>query len=920
MMDQEQVDEAAPPAPERPWAEPVETIAEALNTDLEDGLAGDEAVRRVTQYGPNRLRAQRTVSGWRVLFRQFTSVVILLLVAAMALAISFGQWPEAIAVAVVIIIVNAGMGFMAEWRAIRSMQALRRMGRQIVTVRRDGREQQITADQLVPGDVVVLEAEALVPADLRIAQADQVRVNEAALTGESVAVIKTNETVAEEAPLAERTCMLFRGTTVVEGSARGIAVATGMAAQIGRVSKLAQEAESAATPLQRKLDRLGRRLACLVIAVAFILVGVGYLTREGQTMLVVETAIALGVAAIPEGLPIVATIALARGMHLMARRNALINHLPAVETLGATGVIFTDKTGTLTLNRMTLRKLVTPARSFELDLDSNTADTSNAQFEHHLLTRSIEIGVLCNNAALHDRTENENREEGKDGHNQHEDGPRGDPMEVALLQAGREHDLGRPKLLRQKPEQREESFDPDEMKMATYHRAGDRLFVAVKGAPERVLEVCDRLAATEGDDAEADAPMSDEDREHWRQTADDLAADGLRVLAFADKYVDAVDAPPYEHLRLVAMVGLLDPPREDVRQVVNTTQAAGIRVVMMTGDQPGTALAIARSVGIVGDQDDPEPAVMRGDELEPPDRLSEDGLAQIRRTNIFARVSPEQKLDLVGAYQQTGDVVAMTGDGVNDAPALKKADIGVAMGKRGTDAAKQVADMVLTDDALQSITRAIERGRITFTNIRKSAMFMLCTNVAEVVAVAVAFAAAWTIPIRPLQILYLNMLTDVLPALALSVSRGEPDIMAQPPRDPHEAVLTRQHWQHIIGWGLLIAACVLTAMMLAHHWLGLNTPAAVTTSFLTLGFAKLWFPLNLRRRDSRLAHNEITANPWLWLAIGLCAVLLVLAVYLPGLSDVMDTYNPGLDGWALAIAMSAIPVLIGQIWFRLRPD
>jgi Ca2+-transporting ATPase len=703
--------------------------------------------------------------------------------------------------------------------------------------------------------------------------------------------------------------MLFKGTTVVEGRASGIAVATGMQTQLGRVSKMASEAQSTATPLQKKLDQLGRRLAVIVIVVAAGLAGLGYFVRQEDVLLIVETSIALGVAAIPEGLPIVATIALAWGMYAMAKRHALINHLPAVETLGATRIIFTDKTGTLTLNRMTIRRMVTTARDDELHIDS--MKRGDELPDYPLLRHAIEIGVLCNNASLAS-------DGGSDG-KETDEKPRGDPMELALLEAGRAYGIDRHSLLDRKHELREVSFDPDEMKMATYHQSGEEILVAVKGAPEKLLEVCTRKAEPSEEAADRETELTAAERDFWGGVADDMAAAGLRVLGIADKTVRNADESPYENLRLIGLVGLVDPPREDVRQVINMTQAAGIRIVMVTGDQPRTAEAIAEAVGIVGDVDDPRAVVMHGSELSDPDELSEDERKQVHRTNIFARVSPEQKLDLIRTYQQSGEIVAMTGDGVNDAPALKKADIGVAMGRRGTDAARQVADMILTDDALASIVHAIERGRVTFVNIRKAAMFMLCTNVAEVIAVAVAFAAAWPVPIRPLQILYLNVLTDVLPAMALAVSPGAPDIMQHPPRDPKESVISTRHWLHVIGWGTIIAVCVLAALLTSLWWMQLPAVEAVTTSFLTLGLSKLWFTFILRRSGSNILSNEITANPWVWAAVALCLGLLIAAVYLPGLSGVLETTGPGARGWMLAIVLSLVPMVLGQVWLIGRP-
>ncbi len=872
-----------------PWhARAVDDTLDAFGVRPDRGLTFEEAERRLREHGPNELRRSETRPWWRILLDQLRTIVVYLLGAAAVLAFATQRWPEGIAV-LAVIAVNTAIGFVSELKAVRSMAALREMGEHTTRVRRDGQAREVRAPDLVPGDVVLLEAGDLVPADLRVVEARRLRVNEAPLTGESVPAGKTAEAVEVGTELAERRDMLYKGTSVADGEAVGVAVATGVETELGRISELAERAEGTVTPLRWRLDRLGRRLAWLTVGIAVAVAAVGLLVRGEETTLVVETALALGIAAIPEGLPIVATIALARGMYLMAKRHALVNRLTAVETLGATRVIFTDKTGTLTQNRMRLRKVVTPAG--EQSLGEEGQELSD------LARRVVEVGVLCNAASLEEE--------------QGEDNPRGDPTEVALLAGGRTVGIERDERLDRWPEVRVEEFDPAVKKMATFHEHDGGFYVAVKGAPGPVLEVSTHVASERADGS--GPPLDDAHRREWLDRADELAGEGLRILAMADKHVSARDAEPYEGLRFLGLVGLLDPPREGVKAAIDACQAAGVRVEMVTGDQPETARAIAQAVGIVGDPDDPEAVVMRGSELRGPEELDEEHRERIHRANIFARVSPEQKLDLVRVYQDRGEIVAMTGDGVNDAPALKKADIGVAMGKRGTEAAKQVADMVLQDDAFETIVAAVEQGRVIFGNIRRSVIFMLCTNVAEVLAVTVATVAGWTLPLRPLQILYLNVLTDVFPALALGVGPGSGLEMKQPPRDPHEEVLARRHWIEITGWAVLISACVLGGLLAAERWLGLGELEAVTVSFLTLAFGKLWFTFNLRAPGSRLFHNEITRNPWVWGALGLCAALLVAAVYLPGLSDVLETRAPGSAGWALLFGTSLIPLVFGQL-------
>lgn len=606
----------------------------------------------------------------------------------------------------------------------------------------------------------------------------------------------------------------------------------------------------------------------------------------------IETGIALGVAAVPEGLPVVATIALARGMWVMAQRNALIRRLNAVETLGATRIIFTDKTGTLTENQMVLRTVDTAGGSIEIADYGKSSESDDPLFR-----RVLEIGVLCNNATL-DGSGNEDSQ--------------GDPMEVALLEAGIHYGIRRDEILEEKPEQREVAFNPDVMMMATYHQNGDGCDVMVKGAPGAVLESCTTIAESDGEARE----FTDEDRAQWQERCDELASEGLRILAFADKHADSTEAEPYEALRFVGVVGLLDPPREDIRDAIDECERAGIRVVMVTGDQPRTAEAIALKAGL-GEPDE-ELVVMHGSDLKDPDELDDEARKKIYATNVFARVSPEQKLDLIQLYQDGGETVAMTGDGVNDAPALKKADIGIAMGKRGTDAARQVADMVLRDDAFSSIVAAVQQGRVIFDNIRKAVIFMLCTNAAEVLAVALTAVSGMPLPLLPLQILFLNVLTDVFPALALGVNKGSPSVMQRPPREPDEAVLTAEQWKAIAGWSILIAACVLGALAVGLLVFTAPEQTAVTMSFLTLGFSKLWFVFNLRDPGSGFLSNDIVRNPWIWAALTLCACLLIAAIYLPGLSDVLRTTSLTAAQWSVVLGISLVPLVVGQLLKSLK--
>ncbi len=875
----------------------VEEVLETFGVDPKRGLSRGEVEKRLDEYGLNQLQEEETRSALQVLLDQFKSTVIIVLVVAGAVAFSFGRFSEGIAI-VAVLFVNAAIGFGTEIKALDSMKALRALSSDAIRVRRDGEDQEIDSNYLAPGDIIFVEAGDMAPADVRIIESNRIRVNESALTGESVPVRKQSDPTAADAVQADRNSMLYKGTTITEGSGEGVVTATGENTELGRISTMAREAQKETTPLQQRLDQLGRRLAWITLGIASMIGVIGLLAGR-EPLKTIETAIALGVAAIPEGLPIVSTIALARGMYLMSRRNVLINKLPAVETLGAVQTIFTDKTGTLTENKMTLRKLATPGGDFEID-EIDKAASNSKKTPNPLFKRILEVGVLCNNASLRDAdNDNEFEEE------------QGDPTETALLRAGMTVGFQRNHLLESKPELREAPFDADLMMMATFHQLDRGIDVAVKGAPSRILDACTRVASENG---EGENPFTDEMREEWQERVESMAGEGFRVLGVADKVVDDLDASPYEGLRFLGILGLFDPPRKDVRDSIEECKTAGIRLVMITGDKSATAAAIGKQTGICGAGE--FPAVMQGNELKDPDAMSDEDRRQALETDIFARVSPEQKLLLIKLTQKEGVTTAMTGDGVNDAPALKKADIGIAMGRRGTDAAREVADMVLRDDAFSSITAAVKQGRIIFDNIRKSVMFMLCTNVAEVIAVAVAAViggfSEMPIPILPLQILYLNVITDVFPALALGMSKGTEEVMQRNPRPGEEAVLTRHHWRAIGGWAILVSASVLVSLAIAFYRFGFNEQRAVTVSFLTLAFAKLWFVFNLRNPGTRMFDNDIVRNPYIIGSIILCTALLLAAVYLPGLSGVLKTESPGVNGWLLLLGMSLFPFIWGQ--------
>ena len=887
------------PAPSLPWAVAADAVATGLGVDTAQGLGEDEAAARLARHGPNELRAAPRRSAWRILAAQFQSLLVALLAAAAVVSAAFGQWVEALAV-VVVLVLNAAIGFATELRAVRSMEALRQLGRVHAVVRRGGRAMTVEAEALVPGDILLIEGGDVITADVRLTSASKLQADESTLTGESLPVGKSERAVAEDTPLAERDCMLYKGTSISRGSGEGVVVATGMDTELGRISELVAGAGDETTPLEERLNRLGQRLVWITLAVA-ALIAVSGVVAGKPVLLILETAIALAVATVPEGLPIIATITLARGMRRMAERNALVNRLSAVETLGATSVIFTDKTGTLTENRMAVdglwlsRGRVAVRREGSgpaFALGGEPLEPGSAPE----LRAALEAAALCNNASLGERP-------GRGA-----PAGTGDPLEVALLEAAARAGIDRPTLLERQPEAREEAFDPDTKMMATAHRRahGDArpgYRVAVKGAPESVLAVCTHVAAEDGS-----RPLDDAARDAWLQRNAELAGSGLRVLALASGDAEDANAELARGLTLLALVALRDPPRSDVGAAIEGCRRAGIRVVMVTGDQPVTAASVARAVGLSPG----EPRVVRGADMPALLHGDDDARARLMAADVLARVSPEQKLALIRCYQESGAIVAMTGDGVNDAPALKRADIGVAMGERGTEVAREAADMVLKDDRLGTIVEAVRQGRIIFDDIRAFVIYLLSCNLSEILVIGLASAFGAPLPLLPLQILFLNLVTDVFPALALGAGEGTSDVLARKPRDPREPVLAARHWRSLSAYAALITLAVLGAFALSLGPMGYAREPAVTVSFLTLAFAQLWHVFDMREPGSGVWRNQVTQNPWVWGALALCTGLLLAAVAFPGTREVLTLARLDPAAWALVLAASLAPTLLGQ--------
>lgn len=880
--------------PESPFAQDSFALVEQMQASLNEGLSEEEVAKRREVFGENRLERQHKKNVLLIFLEQFLSPVIYVLIAASAIGFAFGETVEAIAVLVVILI-TVLIGFFMEWQAVRSMEALRKMAETHASVIRDGRKVTIEAHEIVPGDILLLECGQVVPADARLLTNENLAVKEAALTGESNQVEKSVKILPGDTQLAERSNMVFSGTLVTRGSAKTLVTATGEQTELGKISQLTREAEDEATPIEKKLDSLSRRLILLTILLAVSIALTGYL--QGRDLkLMIETAIALAVAAIPEGLPIVATIALARGMLRLAKDRVIIKQLRSVETLGSTGIICTDKTGTLTENQMAARAIIMQEKEIEIPEEEPEVLFVGMQ-KNEAFIRLLETGVLCNNVELDENIG---------------DSIVGDPVEIALVNLATEAGFDVEKIRREHPEVIELPFDTETKMMATLNHFGNSYRASAKGALESILYHCDRIYTSGGIEGFTD-------KADWEKAADRMASRGLRTLAFAYRDLEAPPARKEELLKgltFLGLVGFIDPPRRDIKDAVEICKNAGIDVVMVTGDHPQTARYIAEAVGLL-DKGATQDKIVTGRQLAQLDRESEAFEQRLLNAIVLARVTPAQKLDLIRVYQKHGHIVGMTGDGINDAPALKKADIGIAMGMRGTEAAKEVADVILRDDQFTSIELAIRQGRIIFENIRKFVVYLLSSNLAEIISVAVASFSILPLPLLPLQILYLNLVTDVFPALALGLGEGESGIMRQPPRPVDEPIISRKLWTSTLVYGLCITAGVLGIVLFAYYYLELEAEKVNNMAFYTLVLGQLLNVFNLPKRSVSFFNNEVTRNTWVWAAILLCIVLTALGYLIPPLRTVLSLVPLSGEqlGWVVAFAFGSL--LLTQIIKRL---
>ena len=879
-----------------------EEVAEGLETSLSVGLTSESAQTKLQTVGPNELKEQEGKSFLQKLLAQFSDFLILILIAAALISVFVGEAKDAIVI-MSIVIVNALLGLYQEGKAEKALEALKKMASPTAKVLRDGKPKEIPSSQLVPGDLVILETGDIIPADLRLVESSNLKVEEASLTGESVPVEKrAQETYTTEVSLGDRHNMAYMSTIITYGRGKGVVVETAEGTEIGKIAAMIQTFEEEATPLQKKLNQLGKVLGITTIAVCVAVFGIGLLQgREVLEMFMI--AISLAVAAIPEGLPAIVTIVLAIGMNKMVERNAIVKKLLAVETLGATSVICTDKTGTLTQNEMTVVKVLADNKLIEVEgtgyepvgdfkLNGATVDKEEVSGLKLLLT----IAALANDAKL-DNSSGLYR-------------IIGDPTEGALVTLAGKAGIDSAELNHMYKRIEEIPFDSERKMMTTFHDMPNDEGVSsfTKGAPDIIIGRCNRIIL--------DGRLQDFTPELKKEVLNvnsELSRSALRVLAFAFKEYASLPSNPSPgsnetDMIFVGLTGMIDPPRPEAREAIALCKKAGVNAIMITGDYKETAFAIAKDLGMADNEDQ----AMMGEKL---DGISDEELQEVvKKTKVFARVSPEHKVRIVSALRANGDIAAMTGDGVNDALAIKKADIGVSMGITGTDVAKNTAEMILTDDNFASIVAAVEEGRIIFSNIKKFVYFLLSCNIGEILLVFTSILMNLPVPLLPIQLLWLNLVTDSFPALALGVEKGEPDIMNQPPRNPDEAILDKRMLVGVTFQAIAVAAASLSAYILALRLYGLdNIEEARTITFATLIVAELLRAYSSRSQKFTLAKIGVFSNKSMVYATLGAFLLLLAVIYIPFMNGIFYTFPLTVVDWEIVLSFAFIPLVVGEL-------
>ncbi|MDD4954540.1 MAG: calcium-transporting P-type ATPase, PMR1-type [Candidatus Omnitrophica bacterium] len=878
----------------------IEETANILGTSFEAGLTAECAAKLLVEFGPNQLEEKKKISPWQIFFEQFKDFIVLVLMGAAIVSGFLGEWVDALAI-IAIVILNAILGFIQEYRAEKSLAALKKLSSPSSKIIREGEHKIIPSSGLVPGDLIELEAGDNIPADSRVTwHTSNFNVAEASLTGESTPVAKALHALKEkDVPLADRANMVYMGTSVTSGKARAIVTQTGMRTELGKIATMVQEIDEETTPLQKKLEQFGKWIVYLCFALVALVFILGIL-RGGKILDMFLTAVSLAVAAIPEGLPAVVTIALALGVQRMVKRHALIRKLPSVETLGCATVICSDKTGTLTKNEMTVQAAFTYGRLFKITgigyepngeflLDGKKIESS----QYPDLTKVLASGVLCNAAAL---------VKNNDGYK-----IIGDPTEGAILTCA-----AKAAILKEAKEKEftfvdEIPFDSERKKMTVVRNAVSGGKIAfVKGAPDVLLKDCSAI-----EENSTVRKLSQEDRQKILKMNNDLANSAMRVLAIAYREVlpdEKIEAETIENnLIFSGLLAMIDPPREEVRHAIAQCKTAGIKTVMITGDHKNTAVAIAKDLGFFTQGS----IALSGEEL---DKLSDEEFRnEIEKIPVYARVSPENKLRIVRAWHKRHEVVAMTGDGVNDAPAVKEADIGVSMGITGTDVTKEVSDMVITDDNFASIVSAVEEGRGIYENIKKFIHYLLSCNAGEILVMFVASLIGWPVPLLPIHILWVNLVTDGLPALALGVDPVDPNIMQKPPRPVNEAVVTKQRATLMLIQGTFIAFCSLLAFALVLFIENEGIGRARTAAFIVLACSQLFHSFNCRNMTESLFKIGVFTNKKLIIANLVSFSLQMAVVYVPFAQKIFKTEALGAFDWVLVIIISSFPLWAMEI-------
>ncbi|MCS7234343.1 MAG: calcium-translocating P-type ATPase, PMCA-type, partial [Synergistetes bacterium] len=831
---------------------PIEEVFSLLESDMNSGLSEEEAQRRLSILGPNKLKEEKRKGPFKIFLSQFKNPMSYLLGVAALISFAVKEVLDALAI-LVVLLVNATIGLFMEYKAERALEKLKKMVSINALVLRDGALKKIHAEGLVPGDVVVLEAGDIVPADIRIFKAEDLEVDESVLTGESTPVSKVSHKLDEDLPIYDRVNLLFAGTHVVRGRGWGVVYATGMDTEFGKISKALQSVESPKTPMEKRLEVFSSFMLKLVILVGVVVFLLGLI--KGYSILnMLETSIALAVAAVPEGLPVVVTITLAIGVHKMAKKNALVRNLASVETLGSSTVICTDKTGTLTQNKMKV--------AFEF-------------FKDDLLKqKALKVAVLCNNAF-----------KSKEGYI-------GDPMEVALLEWAEENGIDILKLRERFPRVKEIPFDSKLMKMTTIHEG----FLAVKGAPERLLSDCKYTY----DDKQV-TDLTEDFKRRVVSTVEDVASKAMRTLAFAIGESE-------DKLIFLGFVGIKDPLRPEAKEAVKKCKEAGIDVIMLTGDHLLTAATIAKEAGIV-ESENPHPLSSSKIESLPDDALYE----AIMQARVGARILPEHKLRVVEVLQNKGHVVAMTGDGVNDIIALKKADIGIAMGIAGTEVTKEASDIILQDDRFATIVDAVEAGRVIFDNIRKVIYYLLSCNISEIFTVLLGVLWEKGLLLAPLQILWINLVTDVLPALGISFDPPEENVMKRPPRSLKESFLTKKHYFNISSYGALFAIFSIGLAVSSLNIKSINIDIARSYMFHCLVFCQILHSFNLREKRFIRNLKELFINKTLVIGVAISFFLQISATYIPLLQKVLQINPLSLSEWLMILTVATASIISGNI-------